>query len=116
MATFATDTVDGSMLEGGGQLTRAACALAVGLGRDVTVNNIRAGRSTPGLRPQHVASAKLTAAVGGLAMTPTVGDVALVVRGSASTDAGRDVFEADAGTAGRAELSLSDASRRRHRG
>ena len=52
----AVEEVDGATLEGGGQLLRVAVALGVGLGRDVRVKNIRAARSKPGLRPQHVAS------------------------------------------------------------
>ena len=64
------EDVDGATLEGGGQLLRVAVALGVGLGRDVRVRNIRAARSKPGLRPQHVASLRVAAAVGGVELPP----------------------------------------------
>ena len=96
----------GFMPEGGGQLLRVAVALGVGLGRDVRVKNIRAARSKPGLRPQHVASLRVAAAVGGVSVAGGVGAVEITVRGSQATDQTRDVFEADAGTAGSTTLML----------
>ena len=48
--------IDGSIMEGGGQILRIASALSAILGIPVKISNIRAGRSTPGLRPQHVTS------------------------------------------------------------
>ena len=63
LAATAVEDVDGATLEGGGQLLRVAVALGVGLGKDVRVKNIRAARSKPGLRPQHVASLRGAAAV-----------------------------------------------------
>lgn len=46
--------VDGSYLEGGGQTLRISSALSAILGIPVKIHSIRAGRSTPGLRPQHL--------------------------------------------------------------
>jgi len=46
--------LDGSMGEGGGQVLRSALSLAMVTGRELTIENIRAGRTKPGLRPQHV--------------------------------------------------------------
>ncbi len=47
-------TLDGSRGEGGGQIVRTAITLSAITGTPVTITNIRAGRDTPGLRPQHV--------------------------------------------------------------
>lgn len=48
--------VDGSYGEGGGQILRVASAFSVIFMRPIHVRNIRAGRTNPGLRPQHLAS------------------------------------------------------------
>ena len=53
--------VDGSTLEGGGQVVRCALSLAWLNRRQVTVHSIRAGRSNPGLGNQHLAGARLSA-------------------------------------------------------
>lgn len=105
----AVEEVDGATLEGGGQLLRVAVALGVGLGKDVRVKNIRAARSKPGLRPQHVASLRVAAAVGGVAVAGGVGAVEIVVRGAQAQATSNDVFEADAGTAGSTTLMLQAA-------
>ncbi|KAL5021641.1 hypothetical protein ScPMuIL_000796 [Solemya velum] len=46
--------IDGGVLEGGGQVLRNSAALSCLMQRPIHVRNIRAGRSSPGLRPQHL--------------------------------------------------------------
>jgi len=58
--------IDGSEGEGGGQILRSALALAMVTGRPFEIVNLRAKRSKPGLRPQHLlcveAAAKICSA------------------------------------------------------
>ena len=57
--------IDGSTGEGGGQVVRTSLALAAVTGTPIVIGNIRAGRSRPGLRPQHVAGARALAQLSG---------------------------------------------------
>jgi RNA 3'-terminal phosphate cyclase (ATP) len=56
--------IDGAKGEGGGQILRSALTLSLMTYRDFRILNIRAGRSKPGLRPQHLASVNAAASVG----------------------------------------------------
>ena len=56
-------TIDGSHGEGGGQVLRTSLSLSALLGRELRIGAIRAGRSKPGLAPQHLASVRAAAAV-----------------------------------------------------
>ncbi|MGA2664321.1 MAG: RNA 3'-terminal phosphate cyclase [Nitrososphaerales archaeon] len=51
--------IDGSFGEGGGQTIRIATSFSIILGRPIRVTKVRAGRRTPGLRPQHAATLRI---------------------------------------------------------
>lgn len=53
--------IDGSHGEGGGQILRTAISLSAITGKPVEVTSIRAKRSNPGLRPQHMTGIKVIA-------------------------------------------------------
>ncbi|HXF05968.1 MAG TPA: RNA 3'-terminal phosphate cyclase, partial [Blastocatellia bacterium] len=50
--------IDGSFGEGGGQILRTSLAMAALLGCEVEITNIRRGRKTPGLQPQHLTAVR----------------------------------------------------------
>jgi len=55
--------LDGSYGEGGGQILRTALSFSALLGVPVRIDNIRAGRPKPGLRPQHLTAVQALARV-----------------------------------------------------
>lgn len=100
--------VDGSSLEGGGQVLRCIAALGVATKRPVKVTNIRGKRSPPGLRPQHATSLKLVASIsdGRLEGCDINSSEVTFVPGPYTSL--RD-FAADAGTAGATTLMVQAA-------
>jgi RNA 3'-phosphate cyclase len=56
--------LDGSFGEGGGQILRTSLALSLLTGKAFHLHNVRAGRSKPGLQPQHLRSVLAAAEVG----------------------------------------------------
>ncbi len=55
--------IDGSYGEGGGQILRTCLSLSVVTGRPIRLENIRAKRPKPGLRPQHLTCVQAAAAI-----------------------------------------------------
>jgi RNA 3'-phosphate cyclase len=55
--------VDGSLMEGGGQILRMAVTYSAVMGVPLRVRKIRAGRRSPGLRPQHLTTLKAVAEI-----------------------------------------------------
>jgi len=55
--------IDGSMLEGGGQILRTSVALSALTGKPVKIFNVRARRNPPGLRYQHLTAIKTVGAL-----------------------------------------------------
>jgi RNA 3'-terminal phosphate cyclase (ATP) len=56
--------LDGSFGEGGGQILRTSLALSLITGKPFHLRNVRAGRSKPGLHPQHLRSVIAAATIG----------------------------------------------------
>jgi RNA 3'-terminal phosphate cyclase (ATP) len=55
--------IDGAYGEGGGQVLRSSLTLSALTGMPVIIRNIRANRSKPGLRPQHLAAVNAIAKI-----------------------------------------------------
>ena len=60
--------IDGSQGEGGGQVLRTSLSLSALTGTPFRLEHIRAGRSKPGLRPQHLTAVRAAAALCGASL------------------------------------------------
>ncbi len=60
--------IDGSLGEGGGQVVRTSLTLSALTGRPIHIVNIRANRSTPGLRHQHLTALNAVGEICGAAI------------------------------------------------
>ena len=70
--------IDGSQGEGGGQVLRTALTLSCVQGKPVSITNIRAGRSKPGLAAQHLTTCHLLSKICNAKMEgATIGSTAL---------------------------------------
>jgi RNA 3'-terminal phosphate cyclase (ATP) len=56
-------SIDGSILEGGGQLIRTAISLSAILHKHIKISHIRGKRSVPGLANQHLAGVRLVESI-----------------------------------------------------
>lgn len=61
--------IDGRMGEGGGQVLRTSLSLSALTGRPFRLTHVRANRSKPGLRPQHLTAVRAVARVCGAALS-----------------------------------------------
>lgn len=103
--TQSSVTVDGSHGEGGGQILRTSLSLSALTGRPVEIVRIRAGRSRPGLQPQHLASVKAAASLCAARLEGTeIGSVRLRFAPQAPPTPG--VYHFAIGTAGATALVL----------
>lgn len=97
--------IDGSQGEGGGQVLRSACTLAAVTGRTVRIERIRAGRSNPGLRAQHLVAVNAAGSLcGAEILGAEVGSSSLEFRPRGL--AGPGEYRFDIGTAGSTTLVL----------
>ena len=97
-------TIDGSMGEGGGQILRTAVALSALTLKPIKVYNIRAKRSNPGLRPQHIMAIKAVAQLSNAEVEGLrVGSSTIVFR---PRELRGGIFNFDIGTAGSISLVL----------
>lgn len=97
--------IDGSFGEGGGQILRTSLALSLLTGQPFRLRKIRANRAPkPGLRPQHLASFRAAAKIGGAKVTgDTVGSSQLTFEPGPVTPG---KYRFDIGTAGSTALVL----------
>ncbi|BDR91040.1 RNA 3'-terminal phosphate cyclase [Vulcanisaeta souniana] len=96
--------IDGSVLEGGGQILRTALALSAITGRPVRIYNIRARRSNPGLQQQHLTGVIAAARISNAQVTGAVkGSTELVFRPGRISCGD---FRFDIGTAGAITLVI----------
>jgi RNA 3'-terminal phosphate cyclase (ATP) len=96
--------IDGAMGEGGGQIVRTALSLSLTAQQPIRLTNIRANRSRPGLRPQHVTAVRAAAAIGEAAVSE-VREGAQTLTFEPSTVV-PGTYHFDVGTAGSAVLVL----------
>ena len=96
--------IDGSVLEGGGQILRVSVALSAVTGKPIRIYNIRAKRSPPGLRAQHMNAVRALAQLSDAEVTG-IGIGSKEIEFDPSSPRGGS-FKIDVGTAGSTSLVL----------
>ncbi|CAH0590005.1 unnamed protein product [Chrysodeixis includens] len=100
--------IDGSVLEGGGQILRLSVSFSAILGIPIKVSNIRAKRSKPGLAAQHLIGIKLVADMCGAKLKgDSIGSTEIEFRPGSRIKGGH--YVADTRTAGSISLLLQVA-------
>lgn len=96
--------IDGSMGEGGGQIVRTALGMSIATQQAFRLKNIRANRSRPGLRPQHLTAVRAAARIGDAEVPAVEEGTTSLTFAPTTVVPGR--YQFDVGTAGSAVLVL----------
>ncbi|MCA1595435.1 MAG: RNA 3'-terminal phosphate cyclase [Chloroflexi bacterium] len=97
--------IDGSYGEGGGQIIRTSVSLAAITGQAVEISQVRAGRSRPGLQPQHLTAVRAAARLCSAVLEgDAIGSTRIAFRPTHPPHPGQYRF--DIGTAGAGPLVL----------
>nr|KJR72288.1 MAG: ribosomal subunit interface protein [Vulcanisaeta sp. AZ3] len=96
--------IDGSVLEGGGQILRTALALSAVTGKAVKIFRIRAKRSNPGLQQQHLTSVLAAAKIANAQVTGAFKGSTELIFKPGKISCGK--FRFDIGTAGSVTLVI----------
>lgn len=96
--------IDGAMGEGGGQIVRTALGLSLATQRPFRIRKIRANRSPPGLRSQHVTAVEAATQIGRAEVSTIEEGTSAFTFEPATVEPGR--YQFDVGTAGSAVLVL----------